>query len=312
MGRGRRGIRGIGVQLVLVVITLAPAPWGAAAQDATPDTTLRVARRGSQFLIPMGSMLAPGLGQYIHGAWGPGLAMTGSALAGFALYGAKGGELLDDGLPRDADDQLGVSGALLATGSAELSAYDAFRRAVPDLQREGKYGFLTGQDATGDLFTAPFDPRFLRRWTTWVDLAETAVIVGVILSEREEGVVYEPLKARDMGFATVLSLSAGIGEEALFRGWLLPLFHETFGERFWLANGLQALLFGAGHIGSASEFAAVIGAGALYEGWLTRRNDWSIRESIFHHFWYDVAVVTAEFLTDERSPVTLVFPTIRF
>jgi hypothetical protein len=33
---------------------------------------------------------------------------------------------------------------------------------------------------------------------------------------------------------------------------------------------------------------------------LTRRNGWSIRESIFHHFWYDVLVASATLLADER------------
>lgn len=283
-----------------------------AAQDVAPGDTPGTARRGSQFLIPMGSVLAPGLGQYIYGAWGPGLALSGSALGGYWLYAENGTDVGSRDLPRDPEDQLGTAGLLLAGGASYVSAYDAFVRGIPDLQREGKYSFLTDQDATADLFTAPFDPRFLGRWTTWAHLAYTGAIVGIVLSDREGGESYEPLKARDVGFATMLSLSAGIGEEAAFRGWILPLFNETFGERFWLSNGLQSILFGAGHIESAAGFAAVIGGWAFYEGWLTRRNGWSIRESIFHHFWYDLAVVTATFLTDARTRVTVTFPVIRF
>jgi membrane protease YdiL (CAAX protease family) len=300
----------VGPLLALAVATLIPPP-SAAAQDAAPSPDSVEARGGAGFFIPLGSLFVPGLGQYLHGATGPGLAFTGTGIAGFAINQQAGGEV-DTTLPRDGEEQLATSGALLFAGAGLVSAYDAFRRGLPGLQREGKYEFLTSHASTGDLFTAPFDPKFLGRWTTWVELAYTGAITAIVLSDREEGVEYEPLKARDVAFTTGLSLYAGIGEEALFRGWLLPLFHQSLGERFWVANGVQALLFGAGHVGTASEYAAVIGGWALYEGWLTRRNDWSIRESIFHHFWYDVAVVTAEFVTDQREPVTLVFPTIRF
>ena len=52
---------------------------------------------------------------------------------------------------------------------------------------------------------------------------------------------------------------------------------------------------------------------ALWEGWLVRRNDWSVRESIFHHVWFDVAVITASAIVEEK-PATLRirFPSIPF
>lgn len=96
------------------------------------------------------------------------------------------------------------------------------------------------------------------------------------------------------------------------RGWLLPMLYQKAGQRFWLANATQAGIFGALHP-NAGAYAAVIAASALYDGWVTRRNDWSIRESIFKHFWYDVAVVAATFLADERTGrIQVTFPTIWF
>lgn len=282
-------------------------PRGIAAQDVRADTA-RSAPRGAELLIPLSGLLVPGAGQYIHGAWGPGLGYTASAVGGYALYAREERGLDTRHLPRDGDGQLATSGLFLASGASYLSAYDAFARGIRDLQREGKYRFLTGHAPVGDLLTAPFDPAFLGRWTTWAHLAWTGVIVAVVLDDREPGVAYRPLVARDVGFATALSLSAGIGEEAAFRGWLLPLLHQNTAERFWLSNALQAALFGAGHIGGAGRYSALIGGWALYEGWLTRRNGWSVRESIFHHFWYDLAVVTATFLTDRRVAVALSFP----
>jgi hypothetical protein len=37
-------------------------------------------------------------------------------------------------------------------------------------------------------------------------------------------------------------------------------------------------------------------------------------ESVFHHFWYDAAVVSATFLTTARrdAPMQIGFPTLRF
>ena len=90
-----------------------------------------------------------------------------------------------------------------------------------------------------------------------------------------------------------------MGEEAAVRGWLLPLLTEKLGGRFWLANVTQALLFGAGHP-DAGDYRLVIGASAAFYGRQTRRNDWSVREAVFQHFWHSVMAGTAMLLTDER------------
>ena len=286
----------------------------ARAQDVPrADSTAR-ARGGAQFLIPLGSLFVPGLGQYIHGAPVSGAALTATAVGGYVLYFTGDTAVLRQAdLPRHAKGQQALTGLLLAGGAGYISAYDTFRRALPALQREGKYAFVTSPAPTAALLTAPFDPEFLTRWTTWIELAYTGAIALIVLNERDPGVAYEPYKARDAAFLTGLSLSAGVGEEATFRGWLLPVLQQNTGGRFWLSNGIQATVFGGLHISQAKGFAAVIAAWALYEGWLTRRNGWDIRESIFQHFWYDAIVGTAIFLADERGPGLVVrFPTISF
>lgn len=289
-------------------------------QATPPDTTLMPSpprtRAGAEFRIPLGSLLVPGLGQYLYGAPVAGGGLTATAVGGTAMYltGDTAAVTASD-LPRHLDGQRAIIGAQLYLTAGGLSAHDAFHRALPALRAEGKYRFLTAHDPTASLLTAPFDPKFLGRWTTWADLAFTALVAAILVdAETDRGELYEPFRMRDAAFAGALSWNAGVGEEALFRGWLYPLFHETFGRRFWLSNGAQAALFGALHP-QAGRYAVVIGAWAFYEGWLTRRNGWSIRESIFHHFWYDVVIVTATFLTDERgggASVTVMFPPIRF
>jgi hypothetical protein len=200
------------------------------AQEPTPETGPRDARRGSQFLIPLGSLAFPGFGQYMHGALLPGAGYTGAALVGAVIGETANGEgfTLDE-VRRNGRDQLAYEGQHVVLSAGFLSAWDAFHRAVPVLQQEGKYRFLTTRETLDELLTAPFDVEFLGRWTTWVDLAFTGIVAGWVLADRDRGVAYEPFRARDAAFLTSLSYNAAVGEEAAFRGWLLPLFHQTLG-----------------------------------------------------------------------------------
>lgn len=261
--------------------------------------------------MPFASIAVPGLGQYLQGGTMGGLGHTGTAV--LAAVVATGGSpdpfpVSVSGFPRGADEQLRHQAAYVAVTTGMLSAWDSFQRSVPLLQAEGKYGFLPEDRASHlDLLAAPFDLRHLGRWTTWVHLGYTAAVAGLILDRRRSDIAYAPFRGHDAAFVTSLSMNAAVGEEALFRGWLLPVFTQSTGS-FWGANALQAGLFGLGHVDAAEEFAAAIGAWALYEGWLTRRNDWSLGESIFHHFWYDVAVLAATLLRDERAHLGLSLP----
>lgn len=305
------------MRAVYVVTALALLASPLAGQDpTTPAESDSVPpRRGSEFLIPAASLFLPGLGQLLQGAPSVGLAHLATAVAGTAVgrVGDPVGDTWGGELPRRPMDQLAEQGEHVMMTAVSLSAWDAFHRAVPALQRQGKYEFLGPREHVGDLISAPFDHRFLRRWTTWVDLAQSIAVAALILSDREAGAPGYPFRAHDAAWVTSLSMNAAVGEEALFRGWLLPLAYQHTGQRFWVANGLQAGLFGAAHLPDAGWLAVYIGGWAAWEGWIVRRNGWSIRESIFHHFWYDVAVISAALLTEEReAELRVTFPTIRF
>jgi len=275
--------------------------------EAGRDTAIATPRRGGQLLWPLSNMLAPGTGLYGTGRSVSGAGYTASALVGIGLVGNT---LLDE-LDLDTRDSRGqriaVGRAVLST-SGMLSAYDTFRGSLPGFKTVGKYDYLESTPSVGQIMAAPADPRYLRRWTTWVGLAFTAAAtVGVLSQDKDPGA--PPLGGRDVAYSGVMSLGAAAGEEAAFRGWLLPLFHQNMGQKFWLANGLQSTMFGAGHP-DAKEFAFVIGAWAFYQGWLTRRNGWDVRESTFQHFWYDVAIFLA---TLSRSNGTAsIGTTVRF
>jgi membrane protease YdiL (CAAX protease family) len=278
------------------------------------DTAGRPSRPGSDFWSPVASVFVPGAGQYAGGWLRAGAGFTAAAGVGYALYftGDRAAAQLSD-LPRSPAGQQALAGLELATAAGFLSAYDAFHRALPSLGREGKYAFLVAHEPIGRVLSAPFDLRMLGRWTTWIDLAHTAIVTtALVLTETAPDKRYLPFHLHDGVFGTTLAYGAGTGEEAAFRGWLYPLLYQTLGRRAWLANGLQAAVFGGLHVPQADWFAADIAAWGFYEGWLTRRNGWSVRESAFQHFWYDTVIVAATFLTQGTRRVTLVFPSVRF
>jgi membrane protease YdiL (CAAX protease family) len=311
-----------GLAVATPVAAQGPPPVGGAGEAAAPGDTVKAIidtmpqrpKKGAQFAIPLASISLPGLGQYLHGAWGTGVAYTGSAggALGLALWvGAD--PAASDPWPRRGRDQFAYEAAHAYQSIAFLSAWDAFHQAIPGLQTEGKYEFLPPRESLGDLLTAPFEPEFLRRPTTWAHLAYTGLVAVLAVGGREPGIDYQPFRLNDAAFATSLSYNAAVSEEALFRGWIFPLLHQNLGQRFWLSNSLQAGTFGLLHLGQAGPYALMITGWAWYEGWVTRRNNWSIRESIFHHFWYDVVISVAEMLVEERRPVIRIsLPTIRF
>jgi membrane protease YdiL (CAAX protease family) len=284
----------------------------ARASAQLPEDSVPEARGGSEFWIPFGSVFVPGLGQYLQGAPLAGLGYSGTFLAGLLVSSQAGGSTSLARVPRSGRDQLSVEALHVAFTAGLLSAHDAFYRPMSALRAAGKYDFLTAEEDLGDLLWAPLDYRFLGRWTTWVDIAFIGGVLAWALSEDDRTGTTPPFDAGDAAFAASLSLNAAVGEEAAFRGWLLPMLTQKLGGRFWIANGIQAWLFGSAHATQAGAFAWVIAADALYSGWVTRRNGWSVREVVFHHFWYDAAIATAALLTDDDATVTFIPVQIRF
>jgi len=285
------------MRFVVGLLTVVSASGVAAAQ--TPDTTPHPGR----IWLALGSLFLPGLGQYAQGAPLAGGAFSGVALGGLLLYSGSDSSLIEGGaLPLDNETRKAFLGAQVFQTAGELSAYDSFRRTTRTLQPFGRYRFLTKHEPVERLLTAPFDPTFLKRWTTWVGLAYTGTVA--LIDSHDPNRMKRSLTHQDVLFGGMVSLNAGIGEEALFRGWLYPMMYESFHQRFWLANGVQAGIFGTLHP-DAGWFAVMIAGWAFYQGWLTRHNAWSVRESIFQHFWYDVVATLVE-MGDSRQ-VTLSF-----
>lgn len=299
---------GAAVLCVLPVRALAQVSW------ETPPSFGR--KLTHEFLLPVTSVLLPGFGQFINGAPDAGFAFLGASVVGVGIAASysDGSDLPSDRLPRQKDDQFEALGLHLAGSSALLSAYDSFRRSLPKISGGGRYAFLDNPTPTRRTFVGPFRFDFLKNKRTWIFLTiPVAILTAVAIDESGQDTDYLPFRGHDAFYAAGLSYGAGVTEEALFRGYLYPWFHQMSGRRFWVSNSAQALLFGLAHL-STVDVPVVQTLGGFYWGWVVRKDGWSIEETIFQHFWWDMILFTGALLLDDGGDTrfALQLPTIRF
>jgi membrane protease YdiL (CAAX protease family) len=178
-----------------------------------------------------------------------------------------------------------------------LSAYHSFRTAVRTRQQIGQFGFLREEESVTDILLAPFDMRFLTRPTTLIPLAVGGALYYLIAerhSQFNKDLEGRKLEESDVFFASAFSYNAGTHEEAVFRGWVQPMFyHITGGKSVW-TNVITSGIFAAAHLPSnplpLPQFAL-----SLHLGWVTERNQWTLAESVFIHTWWDVIAFLAQY-----------------
>lgn len=270
-------------------------------------------RHKSDIWLPLPSVLLPGFGQYLQGDW-TGAIYTGVAVGGYLLFQAGAAELdtaRDPGAnldPTEGQESWSIRkivlGSMAYQGSGFLSAYSAFRSSVPRFQQEdGKYAFLTSEETLGDMMLSPARFDHLAQPSAFIPLgllAAGAAYLTVDYRGSHRGSDWT-FSADDLLFSWPLAYNAGVTEEALFRGWLLPVAYQYTGETWWLANGAQALLFGAAHYSSGNPFPWPQALLGYYFGYLTRKNGWTLSESIFVHSWWDAILFTAQYVTMRRA-----------
>lgn len=153
---------------------------------------------------------------------------------------------------------------------------------------------LTGLDG-GDLGWRAGPPRELALWTVGVSLAGLAVVwaltrLGQLLGAEESALVRFLLptnRGERWGFA-VVSAVAGVGEEYLFRGFLLHgLAHWT--GSVWLAVAVVSVSFGVGHgyqraigVVRAGVLGLLLALPVMFTG--------SLYPAIVAHFWINLAI----------------------
>jgi membrane protease YdiL (CAAX protease family) len=296
--------------LALAVPARAQAPSSVAPPDSFPfSPAVR-----SDLLLPLVSILLPGYGQYRQGQVVPGLAYSAVAAGGLFTLFQGSSELARDSAvpdqpeltPKDWRLRRILLGAQAYQGAGFLSAYSAFRTAVPSFQYAGRYRFLT-PDPLPDVLLAPAHFSFLGRPTTFIPLGILAGYVGWLVYDERQGHPRADwaFTGDDVPFSAALSYNAGVTEEAAFRGYLLPVFYE-YTHSFFLSNLLQAGLFGAAHYsgGPIPWPQALLG---YYFGYLSERNHWTLSEGIFNHFWWDALLLTGSFLILPRAQVSAAF-----
>ncbi|MFZ9595352.1 MAG: CPBP family intramembrane glutamic endopeptidase [Bdellovibrionia bacterium] len=261
-------------------------------------------RQRSIFWPAFTSLLIPGFDQFWEGQYGYAAAYLGARLAGngMAIYSshqilstvskAQMNPNLFRDHPGEFDNfkragQLGDYGNTLALAAGGMSAYHSFRTAV---QTRDDFSFLKHHETPLELMTAPFHFSYLSRPTTYLGIPAN-ILMGVLLAQLQghslnvKAGLPDPL---DVAFSGGISFNAGVGEEALFRGWLMPVAMRYTNSEF-SSNLLSSLVFGALHYKPGYIPLSQTLAG-FYFGYLTQKNDWQLGESIFNHVWYDTII----------------------
>ena len=266
-------------------------------------------RKKSIFWSPFASFLLPGFDQWWEGRYGQAGAFSGTAIVGSMITSSAlssinedDAELGEDESPLTAEDtrfrraQLGNQIAQVAGG---FSAYEAFRSALPSHQAGGGFGFLPPASDlrnTGEVLWAPFQFSYLARPTTFIPLGILAGLAYLQVTQTSDDDLFnEDLQrsaftSEDAFYAGAISFNAGTHEEAMFRGWLLPVLYEKTDDFFW-ANVSNAALFAVAHLNTVSVPTAQLAMG-YYWGYLTEKNNWDIGEATFIHTWWDVIILS--------------------
>jgi hypothetical protein len=284
----------------------------APGDSASPE----VARPSSTVLLPVVSVFLPGFGQlaqrrYLAGAAYGVAGLSGLVTASNSPY--RGDGSFEDVLVDERGARQSLYGLGLYQGAGFLSAWDAFQASVPaQRQDKGRFRFLPARrDKPVDLFAAPFKPEYLKRPGTWLPLGALAALAAAgvagyrVDKNGEPGLRWLAYEPDDAFFTGAVSMDAAATEEAMFRGYLFPLFHQWSGERFWVSNTGQAGLFALAHYGGVTNVPVAQAALGFYLGWLTRRNGWSVGQSVAIHFWWDVIAISATLFTRYEAPVSL-------
>jgi len=284
----------------LIFLIFSNSLWGL---DSPYDLKYEPTRPRSFWLPPLFSVILPGFDQYVEGQSSYGFAYTGTAAAGLGLLYAfrdYSGYGLDTQNDKARMYQLGGEFIKVAMG---LSSYHSFRTAAKS--RKEDFPYLKVEETPGDLALSPFRFSYFTRPTTYWGIP--GIIVADILiasllkyGEGEDRSTSWHFKATDVVFATTLSAGAGISEEAIFRGWLMPA-TNYYVKTPWLSNLITAVLFGAAHLGGENTFPLPQAISGFYFGWVAQQNDWAIGESIFIHTWLDVIYFLLGYATSSDS-----------
>jgi hypothetical protein len=251
-------------------------------------------------------MLLPGLGQAVDGrTFWPYAAVGAAGIGGSVYIGARySGEVDYIDLPGTSLPSQGfaVANAFYVTAGG-LSAYETYRHRAVD-----RMGFDTERFRPAhELLLGPVHFESALHWPVAGSLLLAGTLAGLQLAD-----VAEPFAGylpRDAGTTVFVSVGAGIGEEALYRGWFMSYLEHRWGWNRWLANGTQSVLFGLSHGGL--DFRILYG---FIDGMIAQGNDYDLMDNVFAHTWWDILLITAKYAGARQPPegAMIVLPPIPF
>ena len=278
-------------------------------------------RPRSDIFSPIVSFILPGFDQWWEGQYGSAAIYSGAAIGGYVYanatstsnhYSEHQQQLKDEadrtGNPQESElDQKDITGRkvvlgeLIAQGAGGMSAYQAFRTAVRTRQGHGQYEFLTHEETPLDIMAAPFHFSYMTRPTTYIPLAIGAGLAYLVVqSGPPDGMVRDGFSSADGFFTGAYSYNAGMHEEAIFRGWLMPVMREYWDSDFW-SNAAQSVLFAAAHLNTNPQPLPQLLLG--YDlGWISQNNGWRISEGVFIHTWWDVLAFASQYAYKQKAP----------
>lgn len=260
------------------------------------------------FWGPFLSVLIPGVNQAWEKQWSQaglyfGLGFVGSQVMFSAeITQEELDEVAEEGFNDTEFDKFRQYqlGAQIYSVAGSLSAYASFQSSVKYRKEVlGEYKFIKKQETVDEILLAPLDFSFLKRKTTWIPLTLIASLVVA-----SDGMSMDNFQGSDAFYSGAYSYNAGVGEEAMFRGWLMPMFHQKFESAFW-GNASTSILFAAAHGFSPAPLPQL--AMGYYLGWLTQQNNYSIKESVFIHVWWDVFAIAATYMDSESENDEMIY-----
>lgn len=259
----------------------------------------------SDIWAPALSLLLPGFDQWWEQDYGAaaaysGMWLGGNALAVSGLKALQGRQDLsgsDRLSSRDGDVRRAMLGSQMAFAAGSYSTLHAFRNAVDSRREFGQYSFLGEKVSVQDTVMAPFHFSYLKSPNTYIPLGLIGALAVYTSQSHTEGYERVALRNSDVAFGGAFSYLAGTHEEALFRGWMMPLMREyVAGDT--MSNVSQSLLFALAHRSTVAVPIPQLLLG-YHLGYVTQQNGWSLGEAVFIHTWWDIFAFLASYSQKE-------------
>jgi membrane protease YdiL (CAAX protease family) len=254
------------------------------------------------FLLPLSSVILPGLGQWAEGQYEYGAIYSGVALGSnfFRIYAARNNYeyTFDNISSKNNRVRGGMLLSQLALNAGFFSAFHSFHTAANQRRTLGDFDWYKNDEKPLDVFSSPLKFRNLTDAKVYVPLLILPALYTLGLSTNK--MKYKGFTLADGFYASSFSYLAGTGEEAMFRGFLLPYARYQLDNNFW-SNTTVATIFAAAHLGNGQVPIPQFLMG-WWLGYLTQKEDYRLSKAVFLHTWWDILAFTGTYAFAKNNP----------